>query len=60
MRADREEYSRSELWDPPTLVIRDVDCRSRMSFNSVRAQKTKEERSKKTEMMRKIASRLIQ
>ena len=57
MRADREECSRSELWDPPTLVIRDVECRSRMSYNSVRAQKTKEERSKKKEMMRNVATR---
>lgn len=57
MRADREESSRSELWDPLTLVVRAVECRSRMSYNSVRAQKTKEEGSKKKEMMRNVASR---
>lgn len=51
MRADREEYSRSELWDPPTLVIRDVECRSRMSFNSEgpedKGRKEQEERNEK-------------
>ena len=51
MRVDRGECSRNEFWDPPILEVRDVECRGRINYSSVGSQKTREERSRKEEVM---------